>query len=109
MHTPPFCPPGPPVYVNHLPRRELAHTLPALIALAEAGLEPVPHVAARRVASRTEVEAFLKQAVRRARGPKVLLIGGDVPQPLGPYGEGAALMRDGLLSGCGVQQVGLPG
>ena len=104
-----LLPAGTPVYVNHLPRRELAHTLPALIALAEAGLEPVPHVAARRVASRTEVEAFLKQAVRLARVRKVLLIGGDVPQPLGPYGEGAALMRDGLLSGCGVQQVGLPG
>ena len=41
--------------------------LPALIALREAGLEPVPHVAARRIASRAEAEAFLKQAVRRGR------------------------------------------
>jgi len=32
-----------------------------------------------------------------------------VPEPLGPYVDGAALMRDGLLSGCGVQQVWLPG
>ncbi len=62
-----LLPAGTPVYVNHLPRRELAHTLPALIALAEAGLEPVPHVAARRIVSRAEVEAFLKQAVRLAR------------------------------------------
>jgi methylenetetrahydrofolate reductase (NADPH) len=104
-----LLPAGTPVYVNHLPRRALAHTLPALIALAEAGLEPVPHVAARRVAARAEVEAFLKQAVRLARVRKVLLIGGDVSEPLGPYADGAALMRDGLLSGCGVQQVGLPG
>jgi methylenetetrahydrofolate reductase (NADPH) len=104
-----LLPAGTPVYVNHLPRRELAHTLPALIALSEAGLEPVPHVAARRIVSRAEVEAFLKQAVRLANVRKVLLIGGDVPEPLGPYVDGAALMRDGLLSGCGVQQVGLPG
>ena len=104
-----LLPAGTPVYVNHLPRRALAHTLPALIALAEAGLEPVPHVAARRIASRAEAEAFLKQAVRLAGVRKVLLIGGDVPEPLGPYADGAALMRDGLLSGCGVQQVGLPG
>src|SRR5258706_54465 len=95
-----LSPGAPRVYFNPLPRRELAHTLPALIALAEAGLEPVPHVAARRVASRAEVEAFLKQAVRLARVRKVLLIGGDVPEPLGPYADGAALMRDGLLSGC---------
>ena len=104
-----LLPAGTPVYVNHLPRRELALTLPALIALAEAGLEPVPHVAARRIASRAEAETFLKQAARLARVRKVLLIGGDVPQPVGPYSDAAALMRDGLLSGCGVQQVGLPG
>src|SRR5438874_881742 len=104
-----LLPAGTPVYVNHLPRRELSHTLPALIALSEAGLEPVPHVAARRIVSRAEVETFLKQAVRLANVRKVLLIGGDVPEPLGPYAEGAALMRDGLLSACGVQQVGLPG
>ena len=104
-----LLPAGTPVYVNHLPRRELAHTLPALIALAEAGLDPVPHLAARRIASLAEAEAFLKQAVRLARVRKVLLIGGDVDAPLGPYGDGAALMRDGLLSGCGVQRVGLPG
>ncbi|TMJ74561.1 MAG: methylenetetrahydrofolate reductase, partial [Alphaproteobacteria bacterium] len=104
-----LLPAGTPVYVNHLPRRELAHTLPALVALSEAGLEPVPHVAARRIVSRAEVEAFLKQAVRLANVRKVLLIGGDVAEPLGPYVDGAALMRDGLLPGCGVQQVGLPG
>ena len=104
-----LLPAGTPVYVNHLPRRELAHTLPALIALAEAGLEPVPHMAARRIASRAEAESFLKQAVRMARVRKVLLIGGDIDTPLGPYGDGAALMRDRLLVDCGVQQVGLPG
>jgi methylenetetrahydrofolate reductase (NADPH) len=104
-----LLPAGTPVYVNHLPRRELAHTLPALIALAEAGLEPVPHVAARRIVSRAEAEAFLRQAVRLARVRKVMLIGGDVDAALGPYGDAAALMRDRLLTGCGVQQVGLPG
>jgi methylenetetrahydrofolate reductase (NADPH) len=104
-----LLPAGTPVYVNHLPRRELAHTLPALIALAEAGLEPVPHVAARRIASHAEAEAFVKQAVRLANVRRVLLIGGDAPTPLGPYADGAALMRDSILSACGIQQVGLPG
>src|SRR5947207_3563527 len=55
-----------PVYVNHLPRRALALTLPALVALSEAGLEPVPHLAAPRVASRAAVETFLKHAARLA-------------------------------------------
>src|SRR5262245_62785486 len=58
-----LLPAGTPVYVNHLPRRPLGHTLPALIALERAGLEPVPHVAVRRIAAEAEAEAFLKQAV----------------------------------------------
>jgi methylenetetrahydrofolate reductase (NADPH) len=104
-----LLPAGTPVYVNHLPRRPLADTLPALMALAKAGLEPVPHVAVRRIASRTEAEAFLKEAVQQAGVRKVLLIGGDVSEPLGPYAEGAAMLRDNLLADCGVRQVGLPG
>jgi methylenetetrahydrofolate reductase (NADPH) len=102
-----LLPAGTPVYVNHLPRRELAHTLPALVALSEAGLEPVPHVAARRIASRAEAQSFLKQAVRLASVRKVLLIGGDDAEPLGPYGDAAQFLRDHLLPESGVQQVGL--
>ena len=102
-------PAGTPVYVNHLPHRPLSHTLPALTALSEAGLDPVPHVAVRRIASRAEAEAFLGQAVRLAGVQKVLLVGGDVAEPLGPYADGAALLREGILADCGIAQVGLPG
>ena len=104
-----LLPAGTPVYVNHLPRRELAHTLPALVALSELGLDPVPHMAARRIGSRGEAVAFLEQAVRRAQVCKVLLIGGDVDAPLGPYGDAAALLRDGLFAGSGIEQVALAG
>ncbi len=104
-----LLPAGTPVYVNHLPRRPLAHTLPALMALAGAGLEPVPHIAVRRIATRAEAQAFLKQAVEVAGVRKVLLIGGDLPAPLGPYADAAALLRDRLLADCGLAQVALPG
>lgn len=104
-----LLPAGTPVYVNHLPRRELAHTLPALTALSEAGLEPVPHMAARRIGSRAEARAFLTQAVKRARVRRVLLIGGDLDAPSGPYADAAALLRDGLVAGSGIEQVALAG
>lgn len=104
-----LLPAGTPVYVNHLPRRSLADTLPALMALSEAGLEPVPHVAARRVASRAEAESFLRQAVAKAGVSKMLLIGGDLPEPVGPYADAAGMLRDGVVAGCGVAQVGLAG
>ena len=104
-----MLPAGTRVYVNHLPRHTLDHGLAALVALREAGLDPVPHVAARRIASRTVARAFFEQAVRSAGVTKVLLIGGDDPQPLGPYSSGAALLRDGVIAACGVREAALPG
>jgi methylenetetrahydrofolate reductase (NADPH) len=104
-----LLPAGTPVYVNHLPRHDLAHAWRALLALREVGLEPVPHIAARRVASRDEAKGFLERAVGTAGVAKVLLIGGDVAEPAGPYADGASFLRDGLLSDCGIKQVGLPG
>ncbi|KAB2919606.1 MAG: hypothetical protein F9K29_04620 [Hyphomicrobiaceae bacterium] len=104
-----LLPTGTPVYVNHLPRHALDRGHGALLALHGAGLEPVPHIAARRVASRSEVQTFLDRAVRTAGVRKILLVGGDSPEPAGPYADAAALLRDVSLAGCGVQQIGLAG
>jgi methylenetetrahydrofolate reductase (NADPH) len=104
-----LLPTGTRIYVNHLPRQTLGDSLSALMAVREAGLEPVPHVAARRVPSRAAVRLFLEEAVRRAGVSKVLLIGGDDPQPRGPYPDGAALLRDGVIAGSGMREVALPG
>lgn len=101
-----LLPAGTPVYVNHLPRRRLADSLPVLLALAAAGLEPVPHLAARRLSSRREAQAFLDDAVKRAGVRKLMLIGGDLPQPQGPYGDAAALLGD-CVADCGVRQIGI--
>ncbi len=84
-----LLPVGTKVYVNHLPRHALAGSLPTLNALREAGLEPVPHVAARRVLSRPELRSFLERAVGEAGVTKVLLIGGDDTQARGPYADAA--------------------
>lgn len=97
------------VYVNHPPRHSLIDSHPALKALRAAGLEPVAHIAARRLASRDELRSFLERARDEADLSKVLLIGGDEPRPLGPYASGAELLREGILARCGIREVGLPG
>jgi len=102
-------PVGTKVYVNHLPRHALAGSLPTLNTLRAAGLEPVPHIAARRVLSRPELRSFLERAVGEAGVSKVLLIGGDDPQAGGPYADAASVLREGILAQCGVREVGLPG
>src|SRR5512134_1053004 len=100
---------GTKVYVNHLPQRSLGDSMSALLALRAAGLEPVPHLAARRIASRAEARSFLERARAEAGVTKVLLIGGDEMQPRGPYADATALLRDDLLASCGVREIGVAG
>lgn len=102
-------PAGTPVYVNHLPRHRLLDTIPTLVAVREAGLEPIPHIAARRVKDRAEFQAFLARAVGEAGVRKALILGGDEPAALGAYADGEALIREGLLAASGLREIGLPG
>ena len=95
-------PVGTRVYVNHSPRHALADLLPALAAVRKAGLEPIPHMAARRIRSRAQVLSFLERARDESAVTKVLLIGGDEPQARGPYQDGAALLREGVFAQYGV-------
>jgi len=100
-------PAGTPVYVNHLPRHSLADSLSSLVAVREAGLEPVPHIAARRIASRAEFDSFLGRAVAAAGVRKALVIGGDEPAPRGPYADAVSLLREGIFGACGVREIGI--
>lgn len=104
-----LLPSGTKVYVNHLRHQTLGDTAAACASLHEAGLEPVPHLAARRVLSRTELEAFLADIVSRAGVQKVLLVGGDEAAAQGPYADSIRLLRDGVLAACGVREVGFAG
>src|SRR5580765_3345352 len=61
-----LLPGGTPVYVNHLPRHRLLDTIATLVAVREAGLEPVPHIAARRIENRAELQKFLERATGEA-------------------------------------------
>ncbi len=104
-----LLPAGTPVYVNHLPRHRLVETLPTLVAVRAAGLEPVPHIAARRIKDHAELRTFLARATGEAGVRKALILGGDESAAAGPYADGAALIREGLLAASGVREIGLPG
>ena len=104
-----LLPAGTPVYVNHLPRHRLLDTLPILVAVREAGLEPVPHIAARRIRDRAELQAFLTRAVGEAGVRKALILGGDEPEAIGPFSDGASLIKEGILASSGLREIGLPG
>ena len=97
------------VYIPSLPGLPLSRTLDAVAAVRAAGLDPVPHVSARRILDRQEFRDFLGQAVMQHGVHRVLLIGGDEAKPKGPYGDSLQVLESGVISECGVREIGVGG
>jgi methylenetetrahydrofolate reductase (NADPH) len=97
------------IYVPSLPGLPLARTLEALGAIRAAGLDPVPHVSARRIVNREEFEKFIKEAVTKHCVHRVLLLGGDEPKPKGPFADSLQILESGLLAESGIREIGVAG
>ena len=97
------------VYIPSLPGLPLTRTLDAVAAIRGAGLDPVPHVSARRIRDGDEFREFLKKAASQYGVHRVLLIGGDEPRAKGPYEDSLQVLEHGLLKECGIREVGVGG
>jgi methylenetetrahydrofolate reductase (NADPH) len=97
------------VYIPSLPGLPLARTLEAIAAMRAAGLDPVPHVSARRILNEEEFRAFLKEAVAKHGVHRVLLLGGDEPKAKGPFTDSLQLLESGLLADSGIREIGVAG
>jgi methylenetetrahydrofolate reductase (NADPH) len=104
-----LLPAGSCVYVPSLPGLPLARTLEAIAAIRAAGLDPVPHVSARRILNRDEFRDFLKRAAAEHGVHRVLLIGGDETRPKGPFADSIQILEERLLADCGVREIGVAG
>ena len=97
------------VYVPSLPGLPLARTLETVKAIRAAGLDPVPHVSARRILNADEFRSFLTEAVSRHGVHRVLLLGGDEPKPKGPFNDSLQILESGLLADSGIKEIGVAG
>ena len=97
------------LYIPSLPGLPLARTLEAVAAIRAAGLDPVPHVSARRILNDDEFRAFLKAAVAKHGVHRVLLLGGDEPKPKGPFADSLQILESGLLADSGIREIGVAG
>jgi len=97
------------VYIPSLPGLPLSRTLEMVAALRAAGLDPVPHVSARRILDRAEFESFLKEATTKYAVHRVLVIGGDEPKAKGPFNDSLEVLRSGMLAEAGIREIGVSG
>src|SRR5437867_6739371 len=89
--------PGTVVYIS-MPPGQTYHGNVALAArLRRAGFRPVPHVAARRIASRDALGEYLARAAGEAGADSALVIAGDSERPSGPSESSRALLQRRLV------------
>lgn len=103
-----FLPAGTRVYVPFLPKAEWAATVDACRALLAQGFEAVPHLPARAVVSRGQLDEHLA-ALREVGVDALLLIAGDQAEPSGPFRDTLEILDTGMLESNGIKRLGVAG
>ena len=102
-------PAGMAVYTPKMPRETLGDKLTQLRLLNKYGFNPIPHIVARQLESEFQLRDFLADAVNTAAVHRVLIIGGDGNEPVGPYRDSAAVIESGVLRTSGITAVDVAG
>jgi len=101
-----ILPPGTPVYFSAVPTIEPPELIGAAALLRKAGLEPVVHIAARRIRAAADLQDLLKSLRGEADIRRLLVIGGDV-DAAGPFPDALAVIQKGRLREAGIAEIGI--
>ncbi|MFD8676168.1 methylenetetrahydrofolate reductase [Streptomyces seoulensis] len=97
------------INVTYLAGEDAGMRLAAARAVRGHGFVPVPHLSARRLPSRAELERFLAGLAEADAIENVFVVGGDPARPEGPYEDALSVIRSGLLQRHGTRHVGICG
>jgi len=100
---------GTDVTITFLPGDNYRHNVETAAALRRAGYNPVPHIAAREMASREALDDFLARARGEADVARILLIAGDVAAAKGPFKSTRDVCASGLIEAHGIASVSVAG
>jgi methylenetetrahydrofolate reductase (NADPH) len=99
-------PAGTEIYLTAVPAQTQDELATAARNVRRAGLEPVVHVAARRLESTLSLAELLARLNGEADLCRLLVIGGDV-DPVGPFSDALAVIQKGKLREAGIERIGI--
>ncbi len=102
-------PQGTRINVTFLGNEDLEMRVAASKAVLDHGFVPVPHISARRLGSRGQLEEFLLRLQEVGASEHVFVVGGDPSEPEGPYASSFDVIHTGLLRDFGVREVSIAG
>ncbi|HEV2552007.1 MAG TPA: hypothetical protein VGU20_32160 [Stellaceae bacterium] len=101
--------PGSTVYIAFAPTDTHHGILAAATRLKRAGFAPVPHIAARTLASFTQLNDYLARMAGEAGIDRALVIAGDIERPIGPFATSLELLNTGLFEKYGIRRIDIAG
>jgi methylenetetrahydrofolate reductase (NADPH) len=104
-----IAPAGTPVYVSAVPARPPGEAIEAATRLAQAGFEPVPHIAVRNFAGVAALDEFLARAAGEAGVRRALVIAGDLARPAGDIRSARDAIDGGWFMRRGIVEIGIAG
>ena len=105
--APDLMKPGSEVFVAAIPGETVDRIVAAAAQIRRGGLEPVPHIVARNIASRAALGDLLGRLAGEAGINRALVLGGDRDKPEGEFESSLQLIQSGLLQAHGVKRIGL--
>ncbi len=102
-------PSGANIFLSAVPKRPRDEVVASARAIRAAGLNPVPHIAARSFPDAASADELLARLHGEADVRAVLLIGGDLPSPAGSIVGAQQLIESGVLGRRGIERVGIAG
>jgi methylenetetrahydrofolate reductase (NADPH) len=101
-----LLPPGTPVYFSAVPTIEPPELIAAAALLRKVGLEPVVHIAARRIRAAADFHDLITSLRGEADARRLLVVGGDVDS-LSPFPDALAVIQKGKLREAGIEEIGI--
>lgn len=98
--------PGTAVYLSSVPSIDPVELITAATRVRNAGLEPIAHIAARRLASAGQLSDLLKGLRSEAGMRQLLVIGGDT-EASGPFADALAVIQKSALRELGFEEIGI--
>lgn len=101
-------PPATPLYLTSVATQATSELVALAAAVRRAGLEPVAHLAARRLAGAQQLQELLSGLRGEADVRRLLVIAGDIDSS-GPYPDALSIVQRGKLREAGIEEIGISG
>jgi methylenetetrahydrofolate reductase (NADPH) len=98
--------PGTAVYLSAVPAMDFDELVTLAASLRRAGLDPVAHIAARRLSGVSQLHDLLSALRTEADMRQLLVIGGDVDAS-GPFADALSVIQKGRLRDLGFTDIGI--